>query len=258
MVSGTLVRRMSEARRRVLTLGATELAQLTSLARSSSLPFRVVIQAKAVLYAAEGVSTVEIARRCDTTTNTVRRWIRRFVEEGVDGIGRIAEGRGRPAEVSPEKVQAIVEETVGLSPPDGAPRWSSRAMAQRHGVSKDYVLKVWRSHGIDCSTGRPGPRLATRYLDPIDAGFAASLDANAIGLLAALNEATGDVLTRCRPNTDHRDFMFFLKLIEAVELWVQHWNDTARPFSWHTQDEAVATARRGRAALDHYIKSATD
>lgn len=241
----------------MLALRATDRARLTVLAKSPSLPYRVVVQARAVLYAAEGASAEEIARRCDTSTNTIRRWVRRFTQDGVDGIGKVSDGRGRPSEVSPERVQAIVEDTLGIPPPDGTPRWSSRAMAERHGVSKDYVLKVWRSHGIDCGPGRTGARVVTRYLNAIEADSIPSLDANAIGLLAALNEATGDALARCRPNTDHRDFLFFLKLIEAIELWVKHWNDTARPFSWHSQGEAVAQAQRGKAALERYIKSAT-
>ncbi|MGQ0743471.1 MAG: helix-turn-helix domain-containing protein [Acidimicrobiales bacterium] len=249
---------MSGTRKQVLALRASDRARLTVLAKSPSLPYRTVVQAKAVLYAADGLSTDEIAHRCDTTTNTVRRWVRRFDQEGVEGIGRVSEGRGRPPEVSPERVQAIVEDTLGLSPPDGGTRWSSRAMAERHGVSKDYVLKVWRSHGIDTATGRSGPRPSHRYFGSIEEVGGGQLDANAIGLLAALNEATGDALAHCRPNSDHRDFMFFLKLVEAIELWVQHWNDTARPFSWHSQAEAVAKAQRGKAALERYIKSTTD
>lgn len=227
------------------------------LARSPSLPYRTVVQAKAVLCAADGVGIEEIARRCDTSANSVRRWVRRFAYEGVEGIGRIAAGRGRPSEISPERVQAIVEDTLGVSPPDGATRWSSRVMAERHGVSKDYVLKVWRSQGIYASGGRSSPGTPNRPVNSNEAHDSKMLDANAIGLLAALNAATGDALSRCRPNSNYRDFMFFLKLIEAIELWVQHWNDSARPFSWHSQGDAIAKAQRGKAALDHYIKSAT-
>lgn len=249
---------VSGTRKQVLVLRATERAQLTVLAKSPSLPYRVVIQAKAILAAADGASTEEVARRCDTSANTVRRWLRRFAEEGAEGIGRVSDGRGRPPEVSPERVQAIVEDTLGARPPDGSTRWSSRTMAERHGVSKDYVLKVWRNHGIDCGSTRARGAGSQRHIEAAGDGSVRVLDADAIGLLAALNEATGDALARCRPNDDHRDFLFFLKLIEAVELWVQHWNDTAKPFSWHSQEDAVAQARRGKAALDHYINSATD
>jgi hypothetical protein len=40
---------------------------------------------------------------------------------------------------------------------------------------------------------------------------------------------------------------------------VSHWNDNPRPFIWHkTADEIIAKVRRGRAALTHQTKSATD
>jgi transposase len=47
-------------------------------------------------------------------------------------------------------------------------------------------------------------------------------------------------------------------LIDAIELWAEHWNDNPRPFQWHkTTDEIIEKVRRGRATL-HQIKSATD
>ena len=68
---------------------------LGSMARSTSLPHRQVVQARALLLAAEGVATNEVARRCSTTDTSVRAWRRRFVDEGIEGVGRIAPGRGR-------------------------------------------------------------------------------------------------------------------------------------------------------------------
>ena len=56
---------------------------LEKLARSTSLPHRKVTQAKALLLAADGVATNEVARRCGTTNDSVRAWRRRFEAEGV-------------------------------------------------------------------------------------------------------------------------------------------------------------------------------
>jgi hypothetical protein len=48
-------------------------------------------------------------------------------------------------------------------------------------------------------------------------------------------------------------------LIDAIELWAKHWNDDPKPFVWHkTAAEIIAKVKRGRAALDHHIKSTTD
>ena len=46
-------------------------------------------------------------------------------------------------------------------------------------------------------------------------------------------------------------------LIDAIETWVEHWNDDPKPFVWHKPaEEIIAKVRRGRAALTQ-VKSAT-
>ncbi len=46
-------------------------------------------------------------------------------------------------------------------------------------------------------------------------------------------------------------------LIDAIETWVEHWNDDPKPFVWHkTAEEIITKVRRGRAALAQ-VKSAT-
>ena len=46
-------------------------------------------------------------------------------------------------------------------------------------------------------------------------------------------------------------------LIDAIDLWAEHWNDNPKPFIWHkTADEIIDQGRRGRAALTQ-VKSAT-
>ena len=69
--------------------------ELGRVASSSVLPHRQVVQAKALLWAADGLANEEIARRCRVDSDTVRRWRSRFAEKGVGGVGTIAKGRGR-------------------------------------------------------------------------------------------------------------------------------------------------------------------
>ncbi len=46
-------------------------------------------------------------------------------------------------------------------------------------------------------------------------------------------------------------------LIDAIETWVEHWNDDPKPFVWHKPaEEIIAKVGRGRAALAQ-VKSAT-
>jgi len=95
-----------------LDVSAEQRDELEAVARSSVLPHRQVIQAKGLLLAADGIANEEIARRCSTTPDAVRRWRRRFVEKGVDGVGRIAPGRGRKAWLPEGTVEAVVADTL--------------------------------------------------------------------------------------------------------------------------------------------------
>jgi transposase len=122
--------------------------ELEVMARSSSLPYRQVVQAEALLHAADGVANEEIARRCSTTSDTVRRWRRRFTEQGVEGVGRIAGGRGRRSWLPEGTVAAVVHDTLHSKPEDGSTHWTTRLMAVRHGIGKDTVARIWRDHEL--------------------------------------------------------------------------------------------------------------
>lgn len=241
---------------RALQLSTADRLALERIATAASQPYRRVITAQALLLAAEGMRTADIARRCRTTPNSVRRWRSRFAETGIGGVGGIAPGRGRKPSVRHVMADRIAHDTAHVAPPAGAARWTLRSMATRHGVSKDTVARVWRERGLrppaeargaDSQSAGP-PVSAHRETDERD---------DVIAVLVALNEATGLALSRCRPRDVHRDFLLFMKLIEAVELWVEHWDDPDRPFAWQSREEIVGKAKRARSALTNYTKSAT-
>src|ERR1700728_1325591 len=121
---------------------------LERLGRSSSLPHRTVTQAKALLLAADGMSIYETARQMKVASNSVRAWRRRFEVEGLAGVGRIAEGRGRRSWVAAEVEDAVVNDTLHVRPDDGSTHWTTRAMADRHGIGKDTVARIWRKHDL--------------------------------------------------------------------------------------------------------------
>src|SRR5262249_18752418 len=127
---------------------AGQRAVLETMARSRSLPHRKVVRARALLLAADGVPTNEVARRCSTTDTSVRAWRRRFEVEGVEGVGRIAPGRGRKPWLPPGAVEAVVDDTMHASPDDGSTHWTSRRMAARFGIGKDVVARIWRDHRL--------------------------------------------------------------------------------------------------------------
>jgi transposase len=83
-----------------LRLTATEKAKLEAMAKKYTSPYRDVIRAKIVLYAAEGLGNDEIAARLDTPRQIVSKWRKRFFEEGLPGLEERPRG-GRPGVFSP-------------------------------------------------------------------------------------------------------------------------------------------------------------
>ena len=131
-----------------LPMTTEQRSALEAMARSTSLPHRAVVQAQALLWAAEGVANEEIGRRSGVDPDAVRRWRNRFGEAGVEGVGVIAKGRGRKSWLPEGTVAAVVHDTLHESPDDGSTHWSTRLMAERHGIGKDTVARIWRNHNL--------------------------------------------------------------------------------------------------------------
>jgi len=360
-----------------LAVSDEQRAALDRVARSTSLPHRKVAQAAALLLAADGVATNEVARRCGTSANSVRAWRRRFQAEGMEGVGRIAPGRGRRSWLAEGTVAEVVRVTREERPDDDATHWTTRTLAARFGIGKDSVARIWRDHGlkpwrVETFKVSTDPRFEEKltdvvglYLNPPARAVVFSFDEKTqvqaldrtqpslplkpgraqtmthdyrrngtTDLFAAMNVASGEVLYDCRPSHKGRDVLAFFKLIDlhvardlevhvildnlsahlgpdvtrwldhpkrrrwhlhftltssswvnlverwfkeltdrrlrrgtfnsvdalidAIELWAEHWNDNPRPFIWHkTAEEIITKVRRGRAALTQ-TKSATD
>jgi len=122
--------------------------QLETMSRSSSIPHRKVVQATGLLLAADGVANEEIARRCHTTPDTVRRWRVRFADQGVTGVGVIANGRGRKSWLPEGTVAEVVRATLEETPDDTSTHWTTRTLAERFGIGKDTVARIWRDHHL--------------------------------------------------------------------------------------------------------------
>lgn len=121
---------------------------LERMARSSSLPHRMVVQASALLLAADGAANEQIARECATNADTVRRWRAKFESGGVDAVGTIAPGRGRKPEIDQATIDAIVSDTLNTVPDDESTAWSTRTLGERHGVGKDMVARIWKARNL--------------------------------------------------------------------------------------------------------------
>ena len=88
-----------------------------------------------------------VARTLHVSRMTVRLWANRFVTDGVPGVLRDASRPGRRKQLSPAKVQAIVDATLTTRPPAGT-HWSSRSLANAQDVSDGTIRKIWRQHGL--------------------------------------------------------------------------------------------------------------
>jgi len=81
-------------------LSPQDRAVLEARARKYSLPYREVLRAKIVLFAAQDVPVDEIAQRLDAPREIVWKWRKRFLEEGLAGLEERPR-RGRPTPFSP-------------------------------------------------------------------------------------------------------------------------------------------------------------
>jgi len=83
-----------------ITLTPEDRASLESAARAYTSPYRDVIRAKIVLYAALGLENDEIGQRLDTPRQIVSKWRKRFFEQGMTGLEERPR-HGRPGLFSP-------------------------------------------------------------------------------------------------------------------------------------------------------------
>jgi transposase len=83
-----------------IELSAEEHAELEARARTQTLPYRDVMRAKIVLYAAQGLRNDEIAARLDTRREVVSKWRKRFYQHRLAGLEELSR-TGRPPAFPP-------------------------------------------------------------------------------------------------------------------------------------------------------------
>jgi transposase len=154
-----------------LFLSDGERETLERLARAQSAPHRQVLRARVLLLAADGVANNVIAEEVGVTPVTVRSWRQRFVVDGLAGLGRIREGRGRKPSIPEETVAKIVRLTTTTTPP-GATHWSCRTMAKQVGVSPATVQRIWsdlglQPHRVETFKVSKDPRFEDKLIDVV-------------------------------------------------------------------------------------------
>jgi putative transposase len=130
-----------------LKLSEAEQAQLSSIARSRSVPAALSQRARIVLACASGEPNSAVARRFELTHATVGKWRRRFLKDRIPGL--YDELRpGRPRTIDDERIAGLIRKLLTRKPKSGATHWSTRAAAAETGISKSSVQRYLSLVGL--------------------------------------------------------------------------------------------------------------
>jgi transposase len=130
-----------------IAVSAADRERMERLVRDRNTPQKVVWRARIVLLASEGKTATAIAAAVSKSLLTVRRWRRRYLAAGVDGLLKDATRPSRVKPLSPEVIERVVHMTLHGKPPN-ATHWSLRSMAKAAGISYSSVQRIWRAHGL--------------------------------------------------------------------------------------------------------------
>jgi transposase len=156
-----------------ISIGAADRERLGRLVRDRNTPQKVVWRARIVLLAGDGLTAEGIAAAVSKSLLTVRRWRRRYMAKGVDGLLKDATRPSRVKPLSPEKVAQVVHMTLHEKPPN-ASQWSVRSMAKAAGISYSSIQRIWHAHGLK-------PHLVKTFEVSRDKNFSAKVE-DVVGL----------------------------------------------------------------------------
>jgi len=128
-------------------LTETDSQELKRWVSAHHTPQQVAQRCRIILAAATGGQDKDIAAAMQINYKTVAMWRQRYHSEGPDCLWEVAAGRGRKPQLSAKKIEEVVNATLQTKPA-GATHWSCRTMADKQGLSKSTINRVWQSHGL--------------------------------------------------------------------------------------------------------------
>jgi transposase len=131
----------------------------------------MVIRARIVLLSDQGVRNGEIAQRLSIDLQVIRRWLKRFLAEGFDGL-KDRQRQGRPPQLEPKVWQKLATLVVQSPEKFGIPivRWSVRSLRdyvqERYGwqIGRQSISSFLRSMALK-------PHRVKYWLNPEDPDF---------------------------------------------------------------------------------------
>jgi len=133
-----------------VVLSDAEHAQLQRWVRRAKTAQYLALRAKIVLRAAEGGTDGQVAADLDVDISTVQRWRNRFQTKRLDGL-QDEPRPGRNPSITLDQVEDVIIATLETAPgPEvgGGTHWSRASMAQRSGLSKSTIGRIWRNFGL--------------------------------------------------------------------------------------------------------------
>ena len=126
-----------------LVLSDEERETLLRWSRRAKSSQALALRSRIVLACADGVDNKSVAGQLGCSAVTVGKWRGRFVQSGLDGL--VDEPRaGRPPTITSDQVEQVVVATLE-STPKNATHWSRAKMADRSGLSKSTIGRIWRA-----------------------------------------------------------------------------------------------------------------
>ena len=126
-----------------LILSDEEREMLLRWSRRAKSSQALALRSRIVLCCGEGLDNKSVAEQAGCSTNTVSKWRARFVRDRLDGL--VDEPRpGRPPSITSDQVEEVVVATLE-STPKNATHWSRAKMADRSGLSKSTIGRIWRA-----------------------------------------------------------------------------------------------------------------